>query len=147
MQANPEFSYVTDYVTRTQTLIKKNILSINETQRLTEDKVSEERLSAQKAERKARISEANKGGDPYKVFPLTLDTVGEVVLKTDTETKSDDKEKEKAKLSAKLDDEEEDDDSEETYPHGIEPVKAETLEIVRDLISLSGPAKGTAKSN
>ena len=147
VQANPEFSYVTDYVTRTQTLIKKNILSINETQRLTEDKVSEERLSAQKAERKARISEANKGGDPYKVFPLTLDTVGEVVLKTDTETKSDDKEKEKAKLSAKLDDEEEDDDSEETYPHGIEPVKAETLEIVRDLISLTGPAKGTAKSN
>ena len=47
-----------------------------------------------------------------------------------------------------LDDEEDDDAAkEETFPHGIEPVKAETLEIVRDLIELTGPAKGTAKSN
>jgi carboxyl-terminal processing protease len=145
--ANPEFSYITDYVTRTHDLIKKNSLSLNEAKRLAEDKVNEERLNAQKAERKARMAEANKGGDPYKVFPLTLDTVGEVVLKTDEETKADEKEKEKAKLSAKLDDEETEDAAEETFPHGIEPVKAETLEIVRDLISLTAPVKGTAKSD
>ena len=41
----------------------------------------------------------------------------------------------------------EEDSSEETFPHGIEPVKAETLEIVRDLVSLATPVKGTAKSN
>ena len=145
LQANPEFSYVTDYVTRTHELIKKNTLSLNETQRLAEDKVSEDRLNAQKAARKERIAEANKGGDPYKVFPLTLDTVGEVTLKTDAETKAG--EKEKAKLNAQPDDDEDDDTAEEMFPHGIEPAKAETLEIVRDLISLAGPAKGTAKSN
>ena len=71
----------------------------------------------------------------------------QTVLKTDEETKADEKEKEKAKLSAKLDDEETEDTAEETFPHGIEPVKAETLEIVRDLISLTAPVKGTAKSN
>ena len=147
VQANPEFGYVTDYINRTQELIKKNTMSLNETTRLAEDKISEDRLNAQKAERKARIAEANKGGDIYKVFPLTLDTVNELALKTDAETKADEKEKEKAKLSAKLDDEEEDEAAEETFPHGIEPVKAETLEIVRDLISLTVPAKGTAKSN
>ena len=147
VQANPEFGYVTDYITRTQELIRKNTMPLNETTRLAEDKISEDRLNGQKAERKARIAEANKGGDLYKVFPLTLDTVNEVALKTDDETKADDKEKEKAKLSAKLDDEEIEDIAEETFPHGIEPVKAETLEIVRDLISLTGPAKGTAKSN
>ena len=70
LQANPEFSYVTDYVTRTHELIKKNTLSLNETQRLAEDKVSEDRLNAQKAARKERIAEANKGGDPYKVLWL-----------------------------------------------------------------------------
>ncbi len=147
LQSNPEFSYITDYVKRTQELIKKNTLSLNEAQRLSEDKVNEERLNAQKLERKNRIAEANKGGDPYKVFPLTLDTVGEVTLKTDTETKADEKEKAKAKLTAKLDDEEDDEAGEEIFPHGIEPVKAETLEILRDLISLTTPAKGTAKTN
>lgn len=149
IQANPEFSYISDYITRTHDLIKKNTLSLNQAKRLTEDKESEGRLNAQKAERKARIAEANKGGDPYKVFPLTIDTVGEVALKTDAETKADEKSKEKEKNKIKLDDEETGDtaETEETFPHGIEPVKAETLEIVRDLINLTAPVKGTAKSN
>ncbi|MDB6072188.1 MAG: carboxyl-terminal protease [Verrucomicrobiales bacterium] len=144
---NPEFSYVADYVQRTQDLIKKNSMTLNENVRLKEDAESEARVNTQKEERKGRIAEANKGGDPYKVFPLTLDTVGEVTLKTDAEAKA--AEKDKPKLSASLDDEEDDATSkEETFPHGIEPVKAETLEIVRDLISLTpDPAKGTAKTN
>jgi carboxyl-terminal processing protease len=141
---NPEFSYVADYVTRTQELIHKNSLSLNETTRLQEDVASEARLNQQKAERKGRIAEANKGGDPYKVFPLTLDTVGEVTLKTDAETKA--AEKAKPNPNAPANDEDDADVPEETYPHGIEPVKAETLEIVRDLINLSSPAKGTARS-
>ena len=141
---NPEFTYVADYVARTHDLLKKNTLSLNEATRREEDKASEARLEQQKAERKARIAEANKGGDPYKVFPLTLDTVGEATLKTDAETKA--AEKDKPNINASPDDEEED-SSEETFPHGIEPVKAETLEIVRDLVSLATPVKGTAKSN
>ncbi len=144
VQGNPEFGYVKDYVTRTQELIKKNSLSLNEEARLAEDKINEDRLNAQKEERKGRIAEANRGGDPYKVFPMTLDTVGEATLKTDAETKAD--EKEKAKLSAN-DDEDADDTVEETFPHGIEPVKAETLEIVRDLIDITSAVKGTAKTN
>ena len=142
---NPEFTYVADYVARTQELIKKNTLSLNEATRLEEDKASEARIEQQKTERKARIAEANKGGDPYKVFPLTLDTVGEATLKTDAETKAE--AKDKPNINASPDDEEEDSGAEETFPHGIEPVKAETLEIVRDLISLASPVKGTAKSN
>ena len=120
-------------------------MSLNEATRLAEAKVNEDRFNAQKEERKARIAEANKGGDPYKVFPLTLDTVGEASLKTDAETKAD--EKAKVKLTAPLDDEDTADATDETFPHGIEPVKAETLEIVRDLIELATPVKGTAKSN
>jgi carboxyl-terminal processing protease len=107
--------------------------------------VNEDRFNAQKEERKARIAEANKGGDPYKVFPLTIDTVGEASLKTDAETKAD--EKAQAKLTAPLDDEDAGETVEEAFPHGIEPVKAETLEIVRDLIELAAPVKGTAQSN
>ncbi len=145
---NPEFNYVADYITRTQDLIRRNSLSLNEAARLKEDQENEARADRQKEERKMRIAEATKGGDPYRVFPLTLDTVGEVTLKTDVEVKDEEKEKDQAKYRAALDDEDEDPSSkEETFPHGIEPLKAETLEIVRDLISLTGPAKGTAKSN
>lgn len=142
---NPEFKYITDYVTRTQEIIKKNTLSINEKARLDEDAGNEARLFTQKQERKARIAEANKAGDPYTVFPLTLDTVGEVTLKTDAQAKKD--AKPEASLSALEDNEVDPSDDEETFPHGIEPVKAETLEIVRDLIELSPQAapKGTAK--
>ena len=145
VKSNPEFGYIVDVVARTKELLKKNSVSLNEATRLAEDKVNEDRFNAQKEERKARIAEANKGGDPYKVFPLTLDTVGEASLKTDAETKAD--EKAKVKLTAPLDDEDTADATDETFPHGIEPVKAETLEIVRDLIELATPVKGTAKSN
>ncbi|MES2466004.1 MAG: carboxy terminal-processing peptidase [Verrucomicrobiota bacterium] len=145
VKSNPEFGYIVDVVTRTKELLKKNSVSLNEATRLAEDKVNEDRFNAQKEERKARIAEANKGGDPYKVFPLTIDTVGEASLKTDTETKAD--EKAQAKLTAPVDDEDAGETVEEAFPHGIEPVKAETLEIVRDLIELAAPVKGTAKSN
>lgn len=143
---NPEFNYVADYIARTQELIRRNTMSLNEQARLKEDMENEARVEQQKEERKARIAEANKGGDPYKVFPLTLDTVGEVTLKTDEEVKE--AEKNKPNINASIDDEDEDPSAkEETFPHGIEPVKAETLEIVKDLISMTGPAKGTAKTN
>jgi carboxyl-terminal processing protease len=143
---NPEFSYVADYVSRITDQIHKNTLSLNEAARKAEDASNEARLNQQKAERKERIAIANKGGDPYKVFPLTLDTVGEATLKTDAEALA--AEKAKPNPNAKAADDEEDAEvPEETFPHGIEPIKAETLEIVRDLINLAAPVKGTAKSN
>lgn len=143
---NPEFSYVADYVTRITDQIQKNSLSLNEASRMAEDTSNESKLNLQKAERKERIAIANKSGDPYKVFPLTLDTVGEASLKTDAEALA--AEKAKPNPNAKAADDEEDIEvPEETFPHGIEPIKAETLEIVRDLINLAAPVKGTAKSN
>ncbi|MES2705072.1 MAG: carboxy terminal-processing peptidase [Verrucomicrobiota bacterium] len=143
--SNPEFKYITDYVTRSHDIIKRNTLSLNEKDRLAEDAANEALYSGQKLERKARIAEANKSGDPYTVFPLTLDTLGEVTLKTDVQTKKD--AKPEARLSS-LDDDNDGDasDDEETFPHGIEPVKAETLQIVRDLIELTTQTpKSTAK--
>ncbi|MDB6132145.1 MAG: prc [Verrucomicrobiales bacterium] len=144
--ANPEFKYITDYVTRTHDIIKKNTLSLNENDRIAEDTATEATFFKQKQERKTRIAEANKTGDPYTVFPLTLDTLGEATLKTDAQVKKD------AKPEARLspDDGEGDPtttaDDEETFPHGIEPVKAETLQVVRDLIELTTQApKNTAK--
>jgi carboxyl-terminal processing protease len=143
---NPEFQYLTELTARNEELIRKNTISLNEALRLKEDLETEARFEQQKAERKARVAAANKGGDPYKVFPLTVDTVNQVTLKTDTEVKAEEKSKPNPNATADLDG----DDAEvkeETFPHGIEPVKAEGLEVMRDLIQLTSPAKGTAKSD
>lgn len=145
---NPEFQHITELTARNEELVRKNSISLNEAKRLKEDLEAEARLEQQKTERKARVAAANKGGDPYKVFPLTVDTVNQVNLKTDAEVTAEEKAKPNPNATASLDGDDEDSDvKEETFPHGIEPVKAESLEIMRDLINLTNPAKGTAKAN
>lgn len=146
VSANPEFKYITEQAARRKSILEKNTLSLNEAVRLADDTSDEARIFQQKQERKARVAEATKVLDPYTVFPLTLDTVGEVTLKTDTEVKKN--AKPEASLSALEDGDEDPKDEEEAFPHGIEPVKAETLEIVRDLIELrTAQPKSTAKAN
>lgn len=141
---NPEFKYITDYVTKTHDLIKKNVISLNEKDRLAEDTANEATFFKQKQERKTRVAEANKSGDPYTVFPLTLDNLNDATLKTDAQAKKDAKPEQK--LASADDADNDSSDDEETFPHGIEPVKAETLQIVRDLIELTAQApKNTAK--
>jgi len=131
---NPDITFLQDYITRTRDLIKKNTLSLNEKTRLAEDTTNEERNKAYKEDRKKRVAEANKDGDPYRVFPVTLDNVDDTALKTDTETPKD---KQKS-LQAML--EEDDDtvvDTDDTFPHGFDPAKLETLHILKDLVELS----------
>ena len=134
---NPDITFLRDYITRTRDLIKKNTLSLNEKTRLAEDTTNDERNRAYKEDRKKRVAEANKNGDPYRVFPVTLDNVDDTALKTDTETPKD---KQKS-LQAML--EEDDDtvvDTDDTFPHGFDPAKLETLHILKDLVELSSKA-------
>lgn len=130
-KANPDIAFINDYVTRTKELIKKNTLSLNEKTRLAEDAANEERNRLYKEDRKKRVAEANKNGDPYRVFPVTLDNVDDARLKLDSETKKD----EKKSIQAML--EEDDDtvtDTDDTFPHGFDPAKFETIHILKDLV-------------
>lgn len=133
---NPEFGYIRDFVKRTQDLIKKNVLSLNEAERIAEEKANEERAEQQKKERKARVEAANKAGDPFKVYPLNLETV-DAPLSPDTEKKEDSTKIIMAK------DEDAEEETEEQFPHGIDPAKGETMAVLRDLIELTG-TKSTA---
>lgn len=143
---NPEFNYIADYVRRTSEIMKRNRLSLNESERIAEEEENQRRLVEQREERRARLQEIAKNGDPYKVYPLTLDNVTDAVLKTDEELKT---EPEAARsVALGTDGESELDAEEETFPHGLDPVKAETLEIVRDLVELTTgnrPAANTAQ--
>ena len=134
---NPDITFIQDYIKRTSDLIKKNTLSLSERTRLAEDTTNEERNKAYKEDRKKRVTEANKNGDPYRVFPVTLDNVDDAALKTDTETPKEGKKSLQALL------EEDDDtvvDTDDTFPHGFDPAKLETLHILQDLVSLSSKA-------
>lgn len=140
IKSNPDIEFIRDYITRTRDLIKKNIISLNEKTRLAEDTANEERNKAYKADKKKRVAEANRNGDPYRVFPVTLDNVDDPQLKLDSEMKKD----EKKSIQAML--EEDDDtvvDTDETFPHGLDPAKLETMHILQDLVSLT--AKPTPK--
>ena len=143
---NPDITFLQDYITRTRELIKKNTITLNEKTRLAEDTTNEERNRAYKEDRKKRVAEANKNGDPYKVFPVTLDNVDDAVLKTDNEIPKDGQKSLQAML------EEDDDtvvDTDDTFPHGFDPAKLETLHILKDLVELSAKAvpKDTVRRN
>ena len=142
--SDKDYGYVREYIQRTRDLIKKNVVSLNEETRLAEDKANEARNKAQSEERKQRVAEAAKVGDPFKVYPLTLENAGDAQLKLDSEVK-----KEAKPVLPKLDDEEEAEDTEDEFPHGFDPGKLETLRIIQDLVEHSaakaGP-KDTAKT-
>jgi carboxyl-terminal processing protease len=135
IKTNPDIAFINDYIARTRELIKKNTLSLNEKTRLAEDASNEERNRLYKEDRKKRVAEANKNGDPYRVLPVTLDNVDDARLKVDTDAKKD----EKKSIQAALD--EDDDtvaDTDDTFPHGFDPAKLETIHILQDMVQLSG---------
>lgn len=143
-KSNPDIAFIQDYITRTRAMIKMNTLSLNEKKRHVEDDANEARTKAYKEDRKKRVAEANKNGDPCRVCPVTLDNLEEPRLKLDSEIKKDDKKS----LQATLD--EDDDvlaDADETFPHGFDPAKLETLLILQDLVELSAktPPKNTVR--
>jgi carboxyl-terminal processing protease len=144
VKSNPDIAFINDYVTRTRELIKKNTLSLNEKTRIEEDEASEARNKAYKEDRKKRVADANKNGDPYKVFPVTLDNVDAPQLLPDSETKKDSKKTIQQMLEE--DDDHSISDSDDTFPHGLDPAKLETMHILQDLVELGAKTpKSTVK--
>lgn len=135
VKTNQDFAFINGYITRTRSLLKNNTLSLNFKTRLAEDAINEARNKTYKEDRKKRVAEAHKNGDPFRVFPVTLDNVEDTVLKLDSEIKPADK------ISKALVEDDEDPDSvsdaEETFPHGFDPGKLEGIRIMEDLVALS----------
>lgn len=140
LKADKEFGYVREDVARLKDQITKNTLSLNETERLKEIHTNKERNKTRSAERKDRIAAESKNGDPYTVYRLTLENVDAEGLTSLEKAKKDDK---GAYISG-ADDEDDATDDKDEFPHDIEPVKEETLNIVKDLIDLNRQAR-TAK--
>lgn len=147
IKKNAEFQYVLDDTKRLKERIDKNAVTLNEKQRILELDENKARVEARKDERKARVAElGDKGKDSYQTYRLTLDNVDQAKL-----VKSADFSKEAASGMRLANNASTDDDEpvaeNAQFPYGIEPIKFETIHILRDWIELSSHQPQTANAN
>ena len=142
---NPEFQIIIDESKRLKERIDRNTISLNEKAREQEREDNEARRKKQedeRAERTKKIADTLKSGG-LKTYHLTLDNVNkpDLVLESDfTREQS---------TGMRMSASRADDDGGSVgskFPYGVEPVKLETIHILRDLIDLGGAQPTTAKT-
>ena len=128
--ASPEFGYETEDLARIKTKLAQNTISLNEKERRAEDAADKDRTDKREAARTKR-----KAPDE-KVYEITLDNVDKPDLQpvkndvkphTDPDAQNPDGTDEEDPLASKK--------------PAVDPQRAETLNILNDLIDLSKPAK------
>lgn len=130
--ADPEFDYVREDRERLRTRIEKNEISLNKAARLAE-------IEEEKARREARIAERKERGAPELfAMEVTLDTVEAPELQKVSLDKP-------PKQSYAESEESEDPSAPDEKEPFVDPVRDETLLIMRDYIRLLGPEPVTAK--
>ncbi len=146
METNPEFQYILEDTKRFKERIDKNTVSLNEKERQKEIDDNKVRFDARKDERKNRVKQtAELSKEGYTQFRLTLDNVDSPQLvKESTFTKEQTSGMRTAAVSS--DDDDTSAELSNQFPYGIEPVKLETLNILTDLIELSGHQPQTANT-
>lgn len=127
-----DFQYILEDSARIKERIDKNVMSLNKEERLNEAEESKQRNEQRDEERRerfAKVREAEK--DLFTTYKLTLDNVDETTL-TLRDSFSDEESSGMILGNANK----EDADKSLEYPHGFDPVKLETLNIVADFIEL-----------
>ena len=141
--ANPEFQYVVDESKRLKDKIDRNIVTLNLQDREKERLDTEVRRDNQSDEREKRTKETAERikAAGFMTYHLTLDNVDKSDLVPDSAFT---KEMNSGMRTAAKDDENPSDGSK--FPYGIEPVKMETIHILRDLIELDHAPTTAAKT-
>ena len=132
-----DFGYVRDDVRRTSERIKANTLSLNKTERvneLAESDVRQKERNVERRERFAKIAEEDKS--LFKFYKITLDDI-----KAGNKIKSYDPSDESASFMRRAKDETEDLDDSPKWPTGLDPIKRESIAVMRDLVELSESAR------
>lgn len=144
---NPEFQYVLDDTKRRKERNERNSISLNEAARVKELEEEKARIEVRKQERKDRVKElTEKSKDSFDLFRLTLDNVDQPQLvKESSLSKEDTSGMRLAKNVSPDDDEPVSENAQFTY--GIEPVKLETISILRDWIEISAHQPQTANTD
>lgn len=142
--ANPEFQYITEESKRIKDRLDRNIVSLNLAEREKETAETKARREKQDAEREVRTKEiAAKTKEGFKAYHLTLDNVAapDLVLESDFT-----REQSTGMRMAKRDDDEDAEPATAKFPYGIEPMKLEAVNIMRDFLELTTKQPTTAKA-
>jgi carboxyl-terminal processing protease len=132
-----DFSYVIQDVMKTKERLKANTLTLNKDSRKKELAESDAQQKERNAERRARfekISASDK--EKFKFYKITLED-----LANGAALKSYDPSDESGNYMRRAKDETEDLDETPKWPTGLDPVKRESLSVLRDLVDLSEAAR------
>jgi len=142
--ANPEFQIILDESKRLKDKIDRNTVTLNLQERENERIDTENRRDKQSEEREKRAKEiaARLKDDGFQTYHITLDNVDKAELVPESAFT---KEMNSGMRTAAA----KDDDGTSgnaKFPYGIEPMKLETIYILRDLIELDHKPTTAAKS-
>jgi carboxyl-terminal processing protease len=141
--ANPEFQNVVEESKRLKEKIDRNTVSLNLHEREQERLDTEARRDKQTEERAKRAKEVAERikDNGFKNYHLTLDNVDKAELVPESAFS---KEMNSGMRTASKDDDNGNDESK--FPYGVEPVKLETIHILRDLLELDHKPTTAAKT-
>jgi carboxyl-terminal processing protease len=145
LESNPEFQYVLEESKRLKERIDRNVatLSLAERQKETgETKARREKQETERAERVKVLNEKLKE-DGFKTYHLTLDNVDAKELVPESAFTRE--QSTGMKMAAKEDGEEAGSELAK-FPYGLEPMKLETVNIMRDFLDLTSNRPTTAKA-
>lgn len=133
----PDFTYVVEDVTRAKKRLEENEVSLNKTvreQELTEADQIQEQRNVERRERFAKIAEEDS--KTMKFYKLSLDDVenGADIVAYDPTS-------EEGEYMKRAKDENEDLDTTPKWPTGMDPVKRESLAVLRDLVEFTQNAR------
>ena len=132
-----DFAYIIEDVMKTKERIKKNSVSLNKATREKELAESDLQQKKRNSERRIRFEKvAAKDQESLKFFKITLDD-----LEKGADLKPFDPTDESGEYMRRAKDETEDLDVTPKWPSGLDPVKRESLFVLRDLVDLSESAR------
>ncbi|MES2597841.1 MAG: carboxy terminal-processing peptidase [Verrucomicrobiota bacterium] len=143
-KANPEYQYIADESKRLKERIDRNVVSLNLADRekdTADTKARREKQDEERSVRSKEIAAKTKDGG-LKVYHLTLDNVAkpDLVLESDFT-----REQSTGMRMAKRDDDEDAEPAAAKFPYGVEPMKLEAVNIMRDLLELKQPTTAKAE--
>jgi carboxyl-terminal processing protease len=132
-----DFAYVIEDVMKAKERIKTNKVSLNKAAREKELSESDARQKQRNAERRSRFEKiASQDKEKFTFYKITLDD-----LENGADLKSYDPSDESGSYMRRAKDETEDLDETPKWPTGLDPVKRESITVLRDLVELSENAR------
>lgn len=132
-----DFNYVIEDVLKTKDRLKKNTVSLNKQVRQKELAESDQQQKQRNAERRSRFAKmAKEDKEEFKFFKLTLED-----LEKGADLRPYDPADESGEYMRRAKDEAEDLDETPKWPTGLDPVKRESLMVLRDLADLTESAR------